>query len=163
MLQRQACFVEDERKFSAFPGRRSNSHCVTSPHISALLLLRDSDPLPVLRSGVSCLASNAHDVHSPQQRLENKSTSQSCVMATLHNHNHNPQASGLAVILDTNFLLAHLPWLSLLSKAANQFQISLVVPWVVITELDSLKTRVRSAASSPHATPGFLLWHPGRT
>eukprot|EP00961_Rhodomonas_salina_P243201 3285982-Rhodomonas_salina.1 len=77
------------------------------------------------------------------------------------------QPAGLAVVIDTNFLLAHLPWLSLMSKAANQvsqlrgevclhilrrtdveggctqFQITLIVPWVVITELDSLKGRLR--------------------
>jgi hypothetical protein len=77
----------------------------------------------------------------------------------------------LCCVLDTNFLLAHLPWIQLLAVAAPPHNLTIVVPWVVVTELDRLKTtsrfdqphsrvvscmhRARPAAKGPRSFPSL--------
>lgn len=46
-----------------------------------------------------------------------------------------------ALVLDTNFLISHLKYLKSLTQAAERQpgEIVLIVPWIVIRELDRLK------------------------
>ncbi|ORY96469.1 PIN domain-domain-containing protein [Syncephalastrum racemosum] len=48
-----------------------------------------------------------------------------------------------ALVLDTNFLISHLKYLKSLTQAAEEQpgQIVLIIPWIVVRELDRLKLR----------------------
>ncbi|KAI8372870.1 PIN domain-containing protein [Radiomyces spectabilis] len=52
-----------------------------------------------------------------------------------------PESYSHVVVLDTNFLISHLGFLKVVLDLADQYpdRLVLVVPWVVVTELDGLK------------------------
>lgn len=59
-----------------------------------------------------------------------------------------PSTVRAGLVLDTNFLISNLNLVNHLRDVANQYGFMLIIPWVVIQELDGLKTLNRKTSTS---------------
>ncbi|KAJ2693253.1 hypothetical protein GGH99_001245, partial [Coemansia sp. RSA 1285] len=60
---------------------------------------------------------------------------------------NQPNEHQVLVVIDTNFFIDHLPLISKLADLAGINGVLIVVPWVVIQELDGLKMSSKSSGS----------------
>lgn len=70
------------------------------------------------------------------------------------------QNANAALVVDTNFMLTHLDIVEELKELAEQYNQVIVIPWIVVQELDGLKSSTRknyhrsSSASSSNSSSG---------
>lgn len=80
------------------------------------------------------------------------SFSQRMVRSAGAQDHHLPSPASLEAlfVLDTNVLLTHLKSVRELKDAIRPFNMSLLIPWIVIEELDGLKVRANYLGSVSH-------------
>jgi rRNA-processing protein FCF1 len=61
------------------------------------------------------------------------------------------------VVVDTNFLISHLAFLkALIFEHAKKHQLLIIIPWIVLQELDGLKSTLKNKSSSSQHEVGNL-------